>query len=242
MYFFLKRRWEEDKGYMNKLLNYFIDISYPLQLLIFPEGTDFCEESIEKSNSFAEKNNLPIYEYCLHPRVRGFTFLVEKMRSKGLQAVHNVTVGYPKNVCYGELDLLRGNFPKEIHFHLERYPVDSLPLVTKDLENWCTKVWAEKEERLKNFYTRDQKFGAQSENAINCDSPAERSARRIMKVVILWWVFFIIATGYAIFTSTLVRWYFLFVVVLYFIQSLVGGGTDRLQLLTNEWFNKKKDR
>lgn len=241
MFFFLKRRWEEDEGYMNRILNYFIDISYPLQLLIFPEGTDFCEESKAKSDSFARKNNLPTYDYCLHPRVRGFTFLVEKMRYKGLKAVHNVTVGYPRNVCHGELDLLRGNFPEEIHFHLERHPADSLPLDTRDLEDWCTKKWAEKEKQLETFYTGNQQFGPPTENSVGLENQAETSARRMMKAVIIWWFLFILVTGYGVLTSSIVWWYFLVVNVLYFIQCLVGGGTDRLQLLVHKWFNKKKD-
>ena len=241
MFFFLKRRWEEDEGYMNTILNYFMDISYPLQLLIFPEGTNFDEETKAKSDSFARKNNLPSYDYCLHPRVRGFTFLVEKMRHKGLKAVHNVTVGYPRNVCLGELDLLTGKFPKEIHFHLERHPVDSLPLDTKGLEDWCTEKWAEKEKQLERFYTAKQRFGTPAENSVELENQAERSARRVMKAVIIWWLLFILVTGYGIFTSGIVLWYFVVVNVLYFVQCFVGGGTDRLQLWVHKWSNKKKD-
>lgn len=41
----------------------------------------FClENSKARSNEFAEKNGLPKYEYVLHPRTTGFTFVVERLR------------------------------------------------------------------------------------------------------------------------------------------------------------------
>ena len=49
-------------------------------MLIFPEGTDFTEESISKSNKYADKNGLPHYTRVLHPKTTGFIFLANKMR------------------------------------------------------------------------------------------------------------------------------------------------------------------
>lgn len=37
---FIHRRWEEDKKHLENMLDYFCDIREPLQLLLFPEGTD----------------------------------------------------------------------------------------------------------------------------------------------------------------------------------------------------------
>lgn len=39
-FIFIQRKWEDDKGHFEKMLHYFCDIHEPLQLLIFPEGTD----------------------------------------------------------------------------------------------------------------------------------------------------------------------------------------------------------
>lgn len=53
---FIKRRWAEDKEHMENMLDYFCDIREPLQLLLFPEGTDLtgetkrCLESLLKEN------------------------------------------------------------------------------------------------------------------------------------------------------------------------------------------------
>ncbi|KAJ7397891.1 lysocardiolipin acyltransferase 1-like protein [Pitangus sulphuratus] len=77
---FIQRKWEDDKSHFEKMLDYFCDIREPLQLLIFPEGTDLTANTKARSNEFAEKNGLQKYEYVLHPRTTGFTFVVERLR------------------------------------------------------------------------------------------------------------------------------------------------------------------
>lgn len=41
---FIQRRWEADKKHLENMLDYFCDIREPLQLLLFPEGTDLTGE------------------------------------------------------------------------------------------------------------------------------------------------------------------------------------------------------
>lgn len=57
-----------------------LPLNYFLQILFFPEGTDFTANTKARSDKFAAKNSLEPYEYVLHPRTAGFSFLVEKMR------------------------------------------------------------------------------------------------------------------------------------------------------------------
>ncbi|XP_057596967.1 lysocardiolipin acyltransferase 1 isoform X3 [Hippopotamus amphibius kiboko] len=79
-YIFIHRKWKDDKCHFEDMIDYFCDIHEPLQLLIFPEGTDLTENSTARSNEFAEKNGLQKYEYVLHPRTTGFTFVVDRLR------------------------------------------------------------------------------------------------------------------------------------------------------------------
>ncbi|KAF6103978.1 lysocardiolipin acyltransferase 1 [Phyllostomus discolor] len=79
-YIFIHRKWKDDKSHFEDMIDYFCDIREPLQLLIFPEGTDLTENSKARSNDFAEKNGLQKYEYVLHPRTTGFTFVVDRLR------------------------------------------------------------------------------------------------------------------------------------------------------------------
>lgn len=50
------------------------------------------ENTRQRSDSFAAQNNLPKFEYVLHPRTTGFTFIVDRLR-KGEDVSHN-TVGH----------------------------------------------------------------------------------------------------------------------------------------------------
>ncbi|XP_037751521.1 lysocardiolipin acyltransferase 1 isoform X5 [Chelonia mydas] len=79
-FIFIQRKWEDDKNHFENMLDYFCDIREPLQLLIFPEGTDLTANTKARSNEFAEKNGLRKYKYVLHPRTTGFTFVVERLR------------------------------------------------------------------------------------------------------------------------------------------------------------------
>lgn len=45
------------------------------------------ENTRQRSNTFAAQNGLPKFEYVLHPRTTGFTFIVERLR-KGEDGSH----------------------------------------------------------------------------------------------------------------------------------------------------------
>jgi len=230
MYIFLKRRWEHDEGYMKTVLDYFREVSYPLQLLIFPEGTNLDELTKQKSDSFAKKNNLPPYEYVLHPRIRGFTFCVQHLRQGKLDAVHDVTVGYDRNHCFWEKDLFFGDFPKEMHFHIQRHPIETLPDDEDGLGEWCTKKWEEKEIRLKEFYASKDGFCPTDEIPQNGETTLLQ-----LKLAMVLWLAFIILSSLGIYYVFLVRMYFYLMLVVYVLLSIIGKGTDRLQL----WSHKK---
>ncbi|CAL4104477.1 unnamed protein product, partial [Meganyctiphanes norvegica] len=120
-YLYIKRRWEDDQILMNNVLDYYRDIKHIFQVLIFPEGTNLTPETQQRSNAFAKKANLQEYQYVLHPRTTGFAYLVDRMRKgKQLDAVYDVTVAYPKTIPSSELDILKGRFPQEVHFHIKR--------------------------------------------------------------------------------------------------------------------------
>jgi len=234
LYIFLQRRWEQDERYLNKVLSYFVDSSDCLQLLLFPEGTNFEDASKLKSDSFAKKNNLPSYDYVLHPRVRGFTYCVEKLRQGRFDAVHDVTVGYSQNYCYEEMDLLKGNVPNEIHFHIQRYSNEELPQDSQGLEEWCCKQWKDKEERLKKFYTRDKHFGPPPELA----SEVQITVRHLFVKCLIFWVVFCTCVSVLMYISALFRWYVAVFGIAFVVLSLCGG-TDKIFLQTQSPLSMK---
>ncbi|KAH0509717.1 Lysocardiolipin acyltransferase 1 [Microtus ochrogaster] len=260
-FIFIHRKWKDDKSHFEDMIDYFCDIHEPLQLLIFPEGTDLtalksnqgslpCGKSKDhpppsrsksnktRSNDFAEKNGLQKYEYVLHPRTTGFTFVVDRLREgNNLDAVHDITVAYPYNIPQTEKHLLLGDFPKEIHFHVHRYPVNTLPTSKEDLQLWCHKRWEEKEERLRSFYQGEKSFHFTGQSTV----PPCKSELRVLVVKllsILYWTLFCSAMCLLIYWYSLVWWYFLISIVLFVLQERIFGGLEIIELACYRFFHK----
>ncbi|VDN08736.1 unnamed protein product [Dibothriocephalus latus] len=51
-------------------------------ILMFPEGTNLCPESIVSSDSYAKKTGRPLLRYTLHPRLTGFQHFVKNIGSR----------------------------------------------------------------------------------------------------------------------------------------------------------------
>ena len=172
---FITRRWQEDEREFRQKLHYFNALDLPVQLLLFPEGGDITRRTKTRSDSFADVNNLPRYEYCLHPRVTGFLYIVRALRCGQLDALYDVTVGYPDALAKTEADFVK-YMPREIHFHIQRYSAEDLPTDDDELVRWLCERWREKERRLELFYTHKQfmePVSSQEWNGMETSSPSK---------------------------------------------------------------------
>ena len=120
-FLFLKRRWEEDEKEFHDKLLYLNSMNCPCQLLLFPEGGDITHKTKKRSDKYADENCLPRYQYCLHPRTSGFIYVMNALRSGGLDAVYDVTIDYPDSLPKTEVELAKGIMPREVHFHIKSY-------------------------------------------------------------------------------------------------------------------------
>lgn len=82
-----------------------------------------------------------------------------------LDYVLDITIAYPGTIPQNESDIIRGNFPSEIHFLVNRFPNSKIPSHKDDLDNWCKERWNKKEMTLKQFY--DKKSFQQDEFQLN---------------------------------------------------------------------------
>uniref|UniRef100_A0A9J8CYJ7 Lysocardiolipin acyltransferase 1 n=1 Tax=Cyprinus carpio carpio TaxID=630221 RepID=A0A9J8CYJ7_CYPCA len=229
-FIFIRRRWEEDRSHMANMLQYFCHIKEPLQLLLFPEGTDLTENTRARSDEFAEKNALPKYEYVLHPRTTGFTFIVNTLRKgDNLDAVHDITVAYPQNIPQTERHLLLGLFPREIHFHVRRFSAACLPSSEERLQRWCQERWREKEQRLRDFYRSEpRRFDEPEARVPPCKS--ELRVTLIKAASLLYWSAFISLCCAGLWLWTPLRLYFLLMVIFFLGQQRVTGGVELMEL------------
>ncbi|MCP9259683.1 Lysocardiolipin acyltransferase 1 [Dirofilaria immitis] len=107
-YLFLERQYENDIRTINDMINYYKDLGQHYQILLFPEGTDRGERAAKRSNEFAIQHGLPKYDFVLHPRTTGFSYMIQLMRQKNyLKNVYDITVAYPDGIVSSELELLQ---------------------------------------------------------------------------------------------------------------------------------------
>jgi lysocardiolipin and lysophospholipid acyltransferase len=155
-YIFLNRKWDSDKQTISNMLNHYCNVNrIPVQLLLFPEGTDLSERNKQRDRDYAIVNNLPVNTYTMHPRTTGFIHCMKTLRNEwgnGKVNICDITIGYLGVIPQSEKDLLKGTLPKEVHYHVKHYPSSSLPSSDEGLSDWLKERWVEKEERLANFY------------------------------------------------------------------------------------------
>ena len=212
-YLFVRRNWQQDQGILARHCDHLKKTEFPLQILLYPEGTDFQGVGKAKSDAFAKANDLLEYNYVLHPRTTGFSYLVNHLNTH-LDCVVDASVAYPKNLVYSVKDIFVGEFPEEVHFHMHRYPIESIPRDGKESSIWLKDLWAKKESRLEQFY-RTGCFDLPEDASRTAKSIKENCsledinliARHRLLYVSLFWTVFTIIMLYAIYTTWYVRWF-----------------------------------
>ncbi|CAF0790157.1 unnamed protein product [Rotaria sordida] len=193
-------------------------------LLIFPEGTNLDDNTKRKSNDYASKQttyNRP-YDYCLHPRTTGFAYLLNTMRADNMiDNVDDVTIAYEGNFPVTELDLLKGVVPKVVHFHVKRYPINDLPQEDEKIGQWLQDCWNEKENRLKEFYTKNQ-FDSSSKRFNNQE--IESYVRFQRRLALILWILFILFWSYCLIAYIKIKLYVLIVCLFHWVIEAFANG------------------
>lgn len=153
-----------------------------------------------------------------------------------LDAVHDITVAYPKNIPQTERHLILGLFPREIHFHVCRYPVASLPSASSDLESWCRERWAEKEARLRDFYSGQPRAFDRDGVALVPPCKSELRVGLIKAASLLYWSSFIALCFTGLWLWAPFRLYFLVMVGVFVAQQKLIGGLELLELSCHRYW------
>lgn len=223
-YLFLDRDWEKDQQTINSLTNYYHSAQSPLSLLIFPEGTNLTSHTKQRSNEYAAKQkefNRP-YDFTLHPRTTGFTYLLKTMRTKDiLDAVDDVTIAYEGDFPKNELEMLKGRIPRAVHFNVKRYDVKDLPTTDDEAAKWLQTLWDEKENRLQKFYEKNS-FDEPTKQ-IN-DAQVESTVRFQRRVAFAFWSLFILFWTYCIFAFIKLKFYVVLVCLFHLILDQFANG------------------
>lgn len=231
-----------DQTNIKNSLQYFKNLNQKISLLLFPEGTDFIPKSKYNSEKYAIQHNLPKYEFCLHPKTTGFEFIIDQMRqNRQIDYVYDLSVAYPCNVLQSEMELcLIGNFPKEVHFHVERFEVGKLPasyamnagseplteatknskISEKTLADWLIARFQLKENRLENFYQPSKIEDRNFDTVANLSTYSRRQIGMIASLIFwpicfIYWICWMRSSFWFLISQVLVVVFYIFFSVFY---------------------------
>ncbi|KAK0412944.1 hypothetical protein QR680_006496 [Steinernema hermaphroditum] len=236
---FLNRRMEEDKEPIEDMVEYWARNGSHYQVLMYPEGTIMCKDTLEKSRKWEEKLNLERFDYVLHPRVKGFVLMVQKMRQLGsIKFVYDVTLAYSDVIVESELEIFKGNTPKDIRYEVEKFRIEDLPESDEGLEEWLNGRWKVKEQCLKSFYSQ-----AQEDRHLAQVFEPSHEIQKMRNICTAVW-FTVLAASVCMtlcYSQTVLPYYFVSSAIFVFVECFYGG-FDRLQvkLLCQDSKSKKK--
>ncbi|KAF4529225.1 hypothetical protein B566_EDAN017663, partial [Ephemera danica] len=110
---------------------------------------------LKRTREVAREHNLPELKYHLTPRSRGAWLVVQSLHSR-LDAVYDITVGYAGKECgKGAVDTRRNKAPQlvdfllgrcpEVHIHVRRIPMSTVPLDETKFQLWVHDLFTEKD-------------------------------------------------------------------------------------------------
>ena len=155
-----------------------------------------------------------------------------------LDAIYDVSVGYPKTLVQSEVDLFHGHIPEEIHFHFKRYNLAEIPESETGLRLWLEERWKSKEEQLCQFY-KDGHFKdqAQSRGQRGTHEPVETA----LCLAFCFWSSVICLATWLMLFSTIVQLYALVHACIFIVLSLVGSGAHVVEIRLHQARRKNID-
>lgn len=144
---FLRREWTKDKASIEKTFHKIRKERIPIWLVAFVEGTRRTEKKLKASQEYALLKKMTPLKHLLTPRRKGFVATIAGLRSH-LHAIYDVTLVYEKTHPT-LLDPVLGRLGT-VTIYLRRYDISTLPHSDRDLGNWLTQLFVEKDEIIEH--------------------------------------------------------------------------------------------
>jgi 1-acyl-sn-glycerol-3-phosphate acyltransferase len=156
-FIWVKRDWTEDDGRIKSTFaKQWANPNEPIAMFIFPEGRRLTNPRHAEAVAFAKERGLPVLKNTLYPRVKGFRATIKGVGPL-LDAVYDVTLGYPNKSFPSVYSYISGSYSESIHMHIRRIPISELQnLSEEELTKWVYDCWKKKDELLEYFYQHGQ--------------------------------------------------------------------------------------
>eukprot|EP01027_Heterolobosea_sp_BB2_P009591 GEZU01014123.1.p1 GENE.GEZU01014123.1~~GEZU01014123.1.p1 ORF type:complete len:327 (+),score=111.06 GEZU01014123.1:75-1055(+) len=147
----IKRDWLRDQKRIEAAFANIKQNRVPVWLISFLEGSRLTQKKLEKSQEYAKKKDLPVFQNVLLPRTKGFIATVGALRGSHVKYVYDLTLGYGKDVPTIWNILSRSYKGRKLHIHVRRFAIADLPTSDDELAKWCYARFKEKDELLTNL-------------------------------------------------------------------------------------------
>ncbi|ETN77863.1 Acyltransferase, partial [Necator americanus] len=239
-FLFLQRNMEKDAVTFDTAIDYYKSMNNNYQLLLFPEGTDKSPWTTTKSLEYAKKNGLKQLKHLLYPRVAGFYHLLTKMREANFVTyIYDITIAYPHNIVQSEIDLvLKGDAPREVHFHVKKISVNDVPRNEPDCGRWLNEfekffplLWLQKEACLEEYYSEpkpcNRRFPIEKGQRVwkNTHEPAKVAI--VKRFSFCFWVFVVSVVAYHLLFLRPLQLLILYFIICFFIIKFLYGTLDQ---------------
>jgi 1-acyl-sn-glycerol-3-phosphate acyltransferase len=144
-FIFVKRNYAKDKKYILEKMKKLKDKN----ILIFPEGTIYCDSTYLKNKNYCEKNNIKCLDYLLNPKFKGIELIKQYTKNK----IYDMTIIYDKMPYlnrtvsqYTIANILKYDLlPKNVYIHINKF--DNIEITDEKLKD----IFIEKDKHIKNF-------------------------------------------------------------------------------------------
>jgi 1-acyl-sn-glycerol-3-phosphate acyltransferase len=147
---FVRRDWTADRERIRHTFDTLVRERIPVWLVSFAEGTRSTPGKLRANAEWAAERGLEPTRHVLIPRTKGFVATIEGLGGY-LDAVYDVTIGYEGGVPT-LWQYITGSV-KQIHVHVRRFPIASLPRLEHELRDWLLACYREKDQLLEHFYS-----------------------------------------------------------------------------------------
>lgn len=143
----LTRDWEKDKDLLETQLK---NIKKGV-IIIYPEGTRFTTKKHKKSVEFCYQNKLPIYNYTLAPKAKGFHSMYKILKENNtLGNIYNLTLIVPKfinrNMSFFDFETFG-----DIYIYIEKVYFNENDLNYENFKNKLFLIWMNKNFLIDKF-------------------------------------------------------------------------------------------
>ncbi|GAB1868666.1 1-acyl-sn-glycerol-3-phosphate acyltransferase gamma-like [Camponotus japonicus] len=149
---FLERSWEKDKENIKNQIKELVEYPDTMWLLLYPEGTRFTSKKLEASQKFAIEKGLPVLNYHLTPRTKGFIASIPHMRDKAT-AIYDIQIAFkPSDSIKPTMKNLLLGKPLMGHMYAKRIPIEQVPEGDEAAAEWLHKLYQQKDRMAESFY------------------------------------------------------------------------------------------